>query len=368
MFCLNSKNLTPIRQLRAMYMFLLRQKRVGTWKLFRHRLALERSFRVNRAALRRQLKRAGVVHRQRQVIVISQVVHFGDIVACEPAVRQVRRQKPESFIVFALHHSYRELVDAHPEIDHVLPVTCVTEWARFAGSGMFDCIIDLNIDGRTCEICGVPWHKQGGNRGVTVESYYNVGNLLQAYCKSASLVAPTDGPRIYQRKNNITVVNCLNLPERFVVLHAVSNENDRELPVAMWQKIILYINNHWRLPVVEIGLNPIVLAPNDVANRSLCGQLSILQSAEVIRRCVLYLGTDSGPAHLANAVGAYGIIIFGYYRHFRRYMPYSGDYANGIRCELIYHEGPVVEMPIARIIEAIDRRLSSVMGSGLKLS
>ena len=298
---------------------------------------------------------------QGQVIVISQVVHLGDIVACEPVVRKVRREMPKSFIVFALHRNYRELADASAEIDHVLSVSCVTEWAWFAGSGLFDCIIDLNIDGRTCEICDVPWHKPGGNQGVTVKNYYNSGSLLEAYCNSAGFVAPLDGPRIETRPVDISIVNRLNLPERFVVLHADSNEKERELPVTAWRQILLYINSQWRLPVVEIGLKTIVLSPNDVANRSLCGQLSILQSAEVIRRCVLFLGIDSGPAHLANATGAYGLILLGQYRNFRRYVPYSGDYANGIRSELIFHDGPVAEIPVQRVTEAIDRRLSTLV-------
>lgn len=300
---------------------------------------------------------------QGQVIVISQVVHLGDIVACEPVVRKVRREMPRSLIVFALHRNYRELADANAEIDHVLPVTCVTEWAWFAGSGLFDRIIDLNIDGRTCELCDVPWHKTGGNRGVTVKNYFNYGSLLEAYCNSAGLVAPLDGPRIETRPDDISVINRLCLPERFVILHADCNEKERELPVTVWRQIVLHINTHWRLPVVEIGLKTVVLSQNDVTNRSLCGQLSILQSAEVIRRCVLFLGIDSGPGHLANATGAYGLIVLGHYRNFRRYVPYSGDYANGIRSELIYHDGPLAEMPVQRITEAIDRRLSAVVAS-----
>lgn len=359
------KDLTPIRQLRSVYRFLYRYSHLAR---IRHRFALELAFLVNRSALQRRLKQAGVRAGRRQVIVISQVVHLGDIVACEPVVRQVRREMPTSFIVFALHRNYRELADANPEIDHVLPLACVTEWAWFAGSGLFDHIIDLNIYGRTCDICGVPWHKPVGNQGVTVESYYNFGSLIEAYCKSAGLDTPTDGPRIDARSDDITAVNRLNLPKSFVVFHADSNEKERELPVTVWRQIVFHINSQWRLPAVEIGLKTTVLSPSEAGNRSLCGQLSILQSAEVIHRCVLYLGIDSGPAHLANATGAHGLIFLGHYRNFRRYVPYSGDYANGIRSELIYFDGPVAELPVARIIEAIDRRLSAVAGSGLNRS
>jgi ADP-heptose:LPS heptosyltransferase len=115
---------------------------------------------------------------------------------------------------------------------------------------------------------------------------------------------------------------------------------------------------------VEVGLKSLVVTPDGEMNRSLCGQLSILQTAEVIRRSSLYIGSDSGPAHLANAIGTYGVIVLGHYRHFRRYMPYSGDYANGNRCQLLYNDGPVSAMPVDTIIDAINYRLSAVLKSG----
>jgi ADP-heptose:LPS heptosyltransferase len=319
------------------------------------------SYWVNKLALYQQLKKSGVRIAHRKVIVISQVVHFGDIVACEPIVRQLRSENPQAFIVFALHRNYRELADTHPEIDYVLPLICVTEWAYFANSRLFDRVIDLNIYGRTCSICGIPWHKAGGYNGVTVDNYYYQNNLLGAYCKSVGIITPLDGPKIYPSNLDIVAVNKIVLAGKYISLHAGSNDIDRELSISVWRDIVKHINNRWGLPVVEIGLKRLIITTDDDVNSSLCGQLSILMSAEVIRRSILYLGSDSGPAHLANAVGTYGIIALGHYWHFRKYIPYSGDYEKGIRCDLLHHDGPVSELPVERIIEAVDRRLSSVI-------
>ncbi len=338
------------------------------WNRFRHRLILKLSFRINGALLCRHLKRAGVRTDHRRVIVISQVEHLGDIVACEPVVREMRRQWPGAFIVFALRPEYRELMDVHPDVDYVLPVTCVSEWARYTVSDIFNQVIDLNIEDRKCRICCESWYKRIGNHGVTFSNYLNLGSLMESFCRSAGITPPNGGPKIYQDKNNVTIINNFRLPNSFVVIHTNSNMPNKSLPSNMWQQIFSYITRRWDLPIVEIGLETGILMSNETRNRCLCGQLSILQSAEVIRRSVLFLGVDSGPAHLANAVGAYGIIILGHYQHFRRYIPYSGDYAHGIRSELLHHDGPIAEIPITRIFEAIDRRLSAVMIPGLKLS
>jgi ADP-heptose:LPS heptosyltransferase len=320
-----------------------------------------RSYRANALSLQRRLidVRAGVG--TRPIIAVSQVVHLGDIVACEPVVRLLRQDHPNAFIVFALHLNYRELADTHPDIDHVLPLICISEWARFAHSPFFDRVVDLNIYGRTCGLCGEPWHKRDGNNGVTCDNYYHFGNLLQIYCKSAGVPVPPDGPKVFPRPEDMEEVDSLGLPECFVALHSGSNESDRRLPPAAWRTVVDHINSRWHLPVIEIGLEPLLINSKEGMNVSLCGELSVLQTAEVIRRSALYLGSDSGPAHLANAVGAYGIIALGHYRHFQQYLPFSGSFADPLQSEVLHYDGPLDELPANRIIKAIDNRLSIVM-------
>jgi heptosyltransferase III len=47
---------------------------------------------------------------------------------------------------------------------------------------------------------------------------------------------------------------------------------------------------------------------------NLAGKHTLLQSAEVLRRCTLYIGNDSGPMHLAAAVGTPVVAIFSSYQ------------------------------------------------------
>ena len=132
------------------------------------------------------------------------------------------------------------------------------------------------------------------------------------------------------------------------------------MPVNVWKQIQQHINEKHGFPVIEIGLTA---GLNDVQGGlylNLYGRLSILESAEVIRRSLMYVGTDSGPAHLANAVCAYGVTALGYYHVFRSYTPYSGNYAERRNCELVRHGGPVAEIAVERILTAIDRRMAAV--------
>jgi heptosyltransferase-3 len=59
---------------------------------------------------------------------------------------------------------------------------------------------------------------------------------------------------------------------------------------------------------------------------NLAGQLSILESAEALRRCRLYVGNDTGVMHLAAAVGTSCVAIFSSRDHPGRWDPYGRNH------------------------------------------
>jgi heptosyltransferase-3 len=161
----------------------------------RHRLALRKSYFLNYLRMRRLTLLIRSL-RKRELIVISQIMHMGDIVACEPVISHIRRTVPNAFIVFALHKDYRGLADSHPEVNYTLAVECVSEWIQFAQSRLFNRVIDLNIYGRSCPICMNPWNKPTGDHGVTIENFYNHGCLLKVFTIGAGIDVELTGPKI----------------------------------------------------------------------------------------------------------------------------------------------------------------------------
>jgi heptosyltransferase-3 len=329
-------------------------------QMARHRMALWWSYFTNSLHLRFRIGLLSLRSKKRRAVVISQVVQMGDIIACEPVVGYIREKQPDAFIVWALDRRFRELADSHPEIDYTLALECVSEWIWLAKSGLFGQIIDLNIRGRFCPICGVPWIPKEGRHEIDYNNYFSQGSLLSAYTHAAGLPSLDEPPKLYLDDKVRIAVDHLDLPERFIAVHCGANEQIKILSSNTWQQIKHHINEKHRLPLVELGLAAFLNNGDTTGYRSLCGQLTILESAEVIRRSVMYIGTDSGPAHLANAVGAYGIIALGHYHVFKKYTPYSGDYGKERNCELIRHDGPVAEMPVELILAAIDRRMKAL--------
>ncbi len=298
----------------------------------------------------------------RKFIVINLIEHFGDIVACEPVARYIRNRHPNAYVVWTVRRPYRELLLHNPAIDEVFALCCITEWMQIAKSGLFDEIIDLHPQNRECPICRKQLLKSNGNTEITIENYYNYGNLMAAYCQSAGIPVIKDQPRIFIPPETVASIDLRGLPESFVVIHCSSNENCRDWKQEKWLQLVQKIMKDLNITVVEIGLQSLIDLESD-CYVNLCGQLSLLETAEVIRRAKLFIGIDSGPAHLANATGTFGLILLGEYRIFKRYMPYSGGYENGENAKILYHNGPAAEISPDRVFDAVKEYLTKTNGA-----
>ena len=152
-------------------------------------------------------------------------------------------------------------------------------------------------------------------------------------------------------------VAALNLPARPIVLHCQSSHVMRDWPADQWNRLVRWLLATYPNPIVEIGLVPVVTS-TDSRFRNLCGQLSLLETAEVIRQARLFVGIDSGPAHMANAGGVEGVILLGQLFDFTDYLPYSGRYKRGEGVTILNDFGhPCAELPFDWVQTAVQQRL-----------
>lgn len=271
-------------------------------------------------------------------IAIGLVEHMGDIVACEPVIRYLREQNPEAHLTWVTGRPYEELVKHHPDLDQTLVVDCLGDWIRLKREGAYDEIVDLHVNKRRCTVTGQILDKDIGLLEVDVTHYYQHGSLLAAFCQGAGLPPLDLQPRMHLPAAVAEQVDRLGLPPRYVVIHADSAEETRNWRDERWRALVGQILQDMGMPVVEIGTRAVCAEFTGTGTGTylnLCGQLSLLESAEVIRRARLFIGVDSGPAHMANAVGTRGLVLLGKYRIFDHYTPFSGDYARGTTATLL---------------------------------
>jgi heptosyltransferase-3 len=293
----------------------------------------------------------------KQSLAIALIEHMGDIIAAEPMSRLARRDHPDAAIAWILRKPYRDVVGNFPSIDKLFTVNCMTEWLLLWGAHTTDRVWDLHISERTCYKCNITFKKQGSPGRLTYKSYYNFGNLLAVNCLSADLPVINDAPRIIPDDAAIHAVDDLALPQQIIVIHCRSNEERRDWLLEKWTVLIEWITGQTGFTVCEIGSQPYAVQHATPTTRSLCGALSILETAEVIRRAALFIGIDSGPAHLANATGTPGIVLLGSYADFETYTPYSAGYADGTLADLVRSNGPAANIDVESVIARISQRL-----------
>jgi heptosyltransferase III len=326
------------------------------YRTIRHSTRVRISFVQSYFFLKRLRTRLKMENPTRRLVAIMLIEHLGDIVACEPIARYVKEKHPDAYIVWGVKNVYRELIDSNPYIDMTLVVHCLSERLMLENTRLFEETIDLHFSDRYCSLCRMPLKKKGDSR-IGLTTYFNHGGILSSFLKSAGLPPLDETPQVYVPVAAAQHVDSLDLPERFIVINCTSNNIEKGWPAEKWTELIGKIAVDYDLPVVEVGIAPLPFRNGSPKYIDLCGKRSILESAEVIRRAELFVGIDSGPAHLANAVNTYGIILLGHYLGFEKYMPYSGSYRSGGNAEIIYEDGPVANISVERVFETVHRHL-----------
>lgn len=282
-------------------------------------------------------------------ICIGLVQHFGDIVAAEPVARHLRRENPDAYLVWLVGAPYRELVSSHPALNEVLTISCVAEHSQLAAIAPVDQFVDLHLDLCLCPKLHVLHRKRQGDSSINVFNYFRHGSLLEAFSKSAGLPPLTDAPMLSVPSAVQRMMDQIAQREPFFVIHTTSNERSRDWDPGHWVKLAQILSATFQVRIVEVGLRS-SLGPSAAGVINLCGKLSLLQTADLIRRCSGFLGVESGPAHVANAFQRPSVILLGSYRAFRRYNPYTGFLSTHAEAMLIQWDGPVASIPLEIVV------------------
>ena len=294
----------------------------------------------------------------RKLVAIILSEQMGDIIACEPVAREVRRRHPDDYIIWLVRKPYQELVKYHPDLDGYLIEKCPGERVQLLRSTIFDVVYNMHISHRKCKYClEDPVNLTADQINLTFDNYYDRGDLLYMFSQAAGLPALTDEPKMYIPETVRQRIASMKLPHKFVVLHCQSSHVMRDWPAQHWNRLVNWLIDTYSCSVIEVGTKPTVTENNPMF-RSVCSQLSLLETAEVIRQARLFIGIDSGPAHMANAMQTDSIILMGKLFDFVDYMPYSGRFKRGEGITILNDYGrPCAELPYAWVQEAVAKQL-----------
>ena len=275
-----------------------------------------------------------------QFIGVLLAEHFGDIVACEPLSKEIKQLYPHSKVYWIVRKPYRELLDFNPHVDNIIEEYSIMYSILLSKFNTFEVFFNCHLSGlrRYTYLNKTLQNHVASSKNILTNNYFEHGNILDVFAKVSGLPTVQEAPKIYIPQSVVLRVNQLNLPQKFIVIHCHSNYSPKDWQVYHWEKMVSDLLSEFDYHVIEIGLESTVNIYHSQYH-NFCGKLSLLETAEVIKRANYFIGIDSGPAHFANAVGTYGILLFGKLGDFEDYMPYSGKYQDKTNATFIVKKG-----------------------------
>jgi heptosyltransferase-3 len=281
------------------------------------------------------------------------IEHIGDIIACEPIIAQVREAHPNAFVVWVVKPQFAPLLTRHPNLNAVVCVDSFLSVEAIIDSRVFDHAVDLHVNSKPSGIPGRAYQKTSGDPGIDVDTYLSKGSLLRAFSLAAGIEPRAAAPTMFIPNESVTAIDARVLPETFVVVHAASNQDYKNWSPPKWRDLVRYIVDHYETHVIEIGLENVIDLEHS-RFKTLCGTLSLMETAELIRRSAFFIGVDSGPAHMANAWRRPGLLLFSRFFGSDTFNPFEGLYAEHAETVILRYRGALQEQPVASVIAALE--------------
>ncbi len=280
-------------------------------------------------------------------ILIVRTDRIGDVILTTPAIRAIREANMNARVSILVAPSTREIVDENPNLDEVITDDRKGVHRGFWGfmklvltlrRKRFDLAVIFHTKKRTNSLCflaGIPNRagyrnnkfgflltkkiKDTRPQGTKHEAVYCLDVLRALEMKtpnSFSLFMP-------QRRENDEWVKTLLREndivdsETLVAIHPGASCISKRWAAAKFEEFIEILCEKFSLRVILVGgpetktISDSIHPPLANTILNLTGETTVSQLASVLKRCRLLVSNDSGPVHVAVAVGTPVISIFG---------------------------------------------------------
>ncbi len=281
-------------------------------------------------------------------ILILKMSCIGDVVMAMPVATALKRAFRDVWIAWAAQPPAAEILIGHPAIDEVVEVppkpgdrwphaVWVREWLRLAPSlrkRRFDVAMDmqghlkaalLGVIARVPKRLGFADEHREFNRWLNnipvdgmdthvVERHLQMANALGAkpypvdFALQPSVQVQTHIDEIFESEGL--------LQEPPVALLPFASETHKRWPAERFAQLAARLTRHG-LRCVIVGGKGDVPAAREIVDAagdgviSLAGRTKLRQLAALLQRCRLVIGNDTGPLHIAAAVGTPVLGLYG---------------------------------------------------------
>lgn len=162
--------------------------------------------------------------------------------------------------------------------------------------------------------------------GHQVERLFALAQALAAALGVAP--APVAGPRLRLRDRHVSMMAARLAaagvdPRHVVVLHPFASAAPKNWSMDRWRSVAEWLAVAGLRPFVVGGRRDDVAAAGIGSAIDLGGPLDLAELAALLSLARLFVGVDSGPGHIAAAVGCPVVTIFSGVNHVERWRPYG---------------------------------------------
>ena len=280
-------------------------------------------------------------------IVVIRLDRLGDVVLSLPVVQELRKHFPDVYIAMMVRPACVDVVRGHPAIDEVLvydkdglhrSLRATIRFARTVRKAQFDTAIILHPTNRShcvAWLAGIPmrigYRRKCGwlltyrlphrkQEGAYHESLYSLELLrpLGIEAQDPQPFVAIQPEAVHRVEARLTEVG-ISPTDTIVAVHPSSSSiSKRWMPERFAAVADQLATAHGvRICIVAGAESESVRSAQEMAGAmtqpvlNLAGQLSIAESAALLKRSRLLISNDSGPVHLAAAVGTPVVAIFG---------------------------------------------------------
>ncbi len=262
---------------------------------------------------------------------------LGDVVLATGVLAHWNRTRDARF-TFITRSSLAPVLQNHPAVDEIIAIgqedLYGQSWWRASRRIAADCagmgLIDLHQTLRSLALT-LRWEgpvRRSAKHGITRRLYHRfphleflerrllTTNVPQRYALALDAAAPPREelrPVIHLTEEEWTEavqhLRHIGVTRPFVALHPFATHPDKAWPMGYWLSLIPLIERQG-LDWVILGKNPDHLEALDDP-RNLTGRTSLRQTCALLSQARALVTGDSGPMHLATAVGTPVVALFG---------------------------------------------------------
>ncbi|MBC5993095.1 glycosyltransferase family 9 protein [Pontibacter cellulosilyticus] len=260
-------------------------------------------------------------------ILIIQTAFLGDVVLATALIEKLHAHYPQAQLDFLLRKGNESLLKEHPLLQQVLI------WNKKEGkykslmkllaqirAEKYDLVVNVQRFGATGILTAlsgaketVGFDKNPFSRFFTRRHRHDVTSGTHEVERNQLLIQSiTDAtpakPKLYPSQADFAKVEELK-GEKFICMAPTSVWFTKQYPLEQWVTLINSIDPKYKVyllgsPADKAHCDEIIGKSTNSSVENLCGQLSLLQSAALMRDAVLNYVNDSGPMHLASALNA----------------------------------------------------------------